>query len=594
MGTSSKKRSSIATASSPSVPETEARLLDDVKRVVRELGFAGTPYSPSDQAFDDFAPEAGKKKLTKTQRGRKKDNRKGKGEGDDTETNHDEKKKGNKSATTQTKGDDGKQGRATQANPPQKMITNAADGNMTKTSFGNSSSSKPGSASSKASSMRPRSILPSGEMGPWWDVAATRDTRDSDSAGEKKTRLEDTLLDEKRKMGEKMLENEVAAFQAAAERERNGSNLQWLHHAHRGGTTSDKVAAMAVLVQESPVANLKCLDGLIKMVEKKGGARAVVGTALDALRELWIDVLLPPDRKLKFLQQQHVSKLPNLSHKDADVTLLMWCFEDEVKRRYATFVEALDVLTRDALDFVKDRAVKTVFDLLVARPEQESQLLSILVNKLGDPQRKLASKAGYLLTKLLAVHPGMKHVAVREIERFVFRPGLADRARYYAVIYLNQIVLTHQDKNVRSGGKGSAGGSTLARKLVDLYFTLFKLIIEGRLGTSASLAAAEQEKENREAQKRASKRGKKSASYLQRNKEEKKAAGSEDEASFRPQKLPGEVDSRMLAALITGVRRAFPYVAADEVEPLIEANTGNVAEETGVGYGLGLWSSFFL
>ena len=34
----------------------------------------------------------------------------------------------------------------------------------------------------------------------------------------------------------------------------------------------------------------------------------------------------------------------------------------------------------------------------------------------------------------------------------------------------------------------------------------------------------------------------------------------------------GELDARMLSALITGVRRAFPYVEADKVEPLVEGH----------------------
>jgi hypothetical protein len=34
------------------------------------------------------------------------------------------------------------------------------------------------------------------------------------------------------------------------------------------------------------------------------------------------------------------------------------------------------------------------------------------------------------------------------------------------------------------------------------------------------------------------------------------------------------MDARMLAALITGVRRAFPYVDAANVEPLVEAHAG--------------------
>ena len=41
-----------------------------------------------------------------------------------------------------------------------------------------------------------------------------------------------------------------------------------------------------------------------------------------------------------------------------------------------------------------------VFDLLYQRPEQEKLLLTQLVNKLGDPHRKVASKAIMFLLKL--------------------------------------------------------------------------------------------------------------------------------------------------------------------------------------------------
>jgi ribosome biogenesis protein MAK21 len=59
-------------------------------------------------------------------------------------------------------------------------------------------------------------------------------------------------------------------------------------------------------------------------------------------------------------------------------------------------VEALEACSRDNLEFVKDRAIKTMFDLLAGKPEGEGRLLSALVNKLGDPDRKLASKVGAL------------------------------------------------------------------------------------------------------------------------------------------------------------------------------------------------------
>lgn len=52
----------------------------------------------------------------------------------------------------------------------------------------------------------------------------------------------------------------------------------------------------------------------------------------------------------------------------------------------------LEEASRDNLEFLKEKALKAIAQLLLAKPEQEARLLSALVNKLGDPSRKLASK----------------------------------------------------------------------------------------------------------------------------------------------------------------------------------------------------------
>ena len=38
----------------------------------------------------------------------------------------------------------------------------------------------------------------------------------------------------------------------------------------------------------------------------------------------------------------------------------------------------------------------------------------------------------------------MKVIVVAEVQRFMFRQGLQERARYYGVIFLNQMVLNHR------------------------------------------------------------------------------------------------------------------------------------------------------
>lgn len=71
-------------------------------------------------------------------------------------------------------------------------------------------------------------------------------------------------------------------------------------------------------------------------------------------------------------------------------------------RRYAAFVGGLEEASRDNLDFLKEKALRALADLLKAKPEAEARLLVALVNKLGDPSRKLASKArsGFLRARL--------------------------------------------------------------------------------------------------------------------------------------------------------------------------------------------------
>lgn len=56
--------------------------------------------------------------------------------------------------------------------------------------------------------------------------------------------------------------------------------------------------------------------------------------------------------------------------------------------------------THDPAELVREKMLGHVFDLLYQRPEQEKLLLSQLVNKLGDPHRKVASKAVMFLLKL--------------------------------------------------------------------------------------------------------------------------------------------------------------------------------------------------
>eukprot|EP00798_Chlamydomonas_sp_ICE-L_P018712 gene18712-25235_t len=424
------------------------------------------------------------------------------------------------------------------------------------------------------------------------------------------------LVERMRQQGELMLEAETASFEKDMSK-RNAADAKWLDQVKRSGTTQDKVAAITLTIQGSAHASLKGLDTLLLWVQRRKGGKEVwvqrrkggkevVRQAIEALQELFLAVMLP-DRKLKYLEQQPLKSLPE--GKAGQRQLLFWACEDAIKRRYNMFVTALEECSKDNLDFLKEKATKTIYELMCKKPEAEARLLSALVNKLGDPSRKIASKAGYLLSQLLLQHPAMKPVVVREgtpdenygkrerrskkinpesnntpcrsgpdgtavshnwadeptdthaeaeIDRILFRPGLQDRARYYCIVFLNQMALSHKD---------SEGGADLAKKLIDLYFVVFKLIIEGHMGNAAETKKIHEEKWEEE---------KKKFWKMQRHKAKKDASrGNKDNRASKGPKPPKkpiaeEMDARMLSALITGVRRAFPYVNSEEVEPMID------------------------
>lgn len=92
-------------------------------------------------------------------------------------------------------------------------------------------------------------------------------------------------------------------------------------------------------------------------------------------------------------------------------------------------------------------------------------MLSNIANKLGDPSQKVASKAIYCLGQLLHNHPAMKQVVLSEIEKLLFRPNVSTKAQYYAICFLTQFYLSHEDYE-------------LAKNLIDVYFSFFKACVK--------------------------------------------------------------------------------------------------------------------
>lgn len=305
------------------------------------------------------------------------------------------------------------------------------------------------------------------------------------------------LVNQLREEARLMLESEANGYNIKASK---NSEQSWIRSVMAKGTGKDKMAAYILMVQEKPLYNINALRSLIGFV--KPGKKECVA-CIDLLAELFVTDLLPPDTKLRRFSQHPLTMLDELSSGNPAGRrrrLVAWYFEDQLKEAYREFVDSLRTIAGEAVEANKERAIKALATLLETHPEQEALLLSNLVNKMGDPSKKVASKAMHCLTLVVTKHPNMKGIIMDEVEKLLFRPNIGQKARYYSICFLSQIMF-------------KKGDAQLAANIIKIYFGFFKACV----------------------------------------------------------KL-GEVDSRMLSVLLTGVNRAYPFAreAMDSIAEQLE------------------------
>lgn len=296
--------------------------------------------------------------------------------------------------------------------------------------------------------------------------------------------------------GKKYLDAETAAFQLKQSKSHD-SETKWLKTALQRGTSSDKMAASIVLVQDNPKYNLGRLVSLVSQV--RGAKHNQCSMIIASLKELFLTRLLHPTFKLLKLEEQDLDSLDVKSESDSIVKtntarnrlLAHWYFEDQLREQYERFVSNLSAVASDTVDTNREKAISTMADLLINNAEQEHKLLELLVNKIGDPTSKVGSKAVFCINKLLYEHPNMKLVVLREVEKLLFRKNVGQRTQYYAICLLVQYILDKNDEGVAS-------------TLIEVYLAFFKACLK-----------------------------------------------------------KGEPDSRMMAAILMGVNRAYPFAKVD-------------------------------
>lgn len=327
----------------------------------------------------------------------------------------------------------------------------------------------------------------------------------------------------------------------------SSSSHRFLSTIMASGTLSDKVSALTLVVQESPVHTTKSFESLLTLAKKNSRAQAV--TALGALKDLLgMGVVLPADRRLRVfsaqpgligsLQESSVENWAAGQKLPGQVTkahLISWAYEDWLKEIYFDMLKVLEGWCNDEIEFSRLRAVTYTYELLKEKPEQEANLLRLLVNKLGDPDKKIASRTSYLLLQLQTSHPLMKSIIVHSIEtELLLRPGQSSHAKYYAINTLNQTILSGKEEEV-------------AKKLLGIYFELFVSLLKK---PETKLVVGPMVNRKGQVQGGGAPMGKKA----------KAKATKEEEAKLTSE----ETTEKMISAVLTGVNRAFPFSKSDD------------------------------
>ncbi|CAL1715427.1 unnamed protein product [Somion occarium] len=384
-----------------------------------------------------------------------------------------------------------------------------------------------------------------------------------------------------------LLQKDAEIYQAsAASTGHSASDSHFLNTILMQGTLSDRLSALTLLVQASPVHNTKALETLRNMAERgrgKGGREEGL-KAMRCVVDWWIGGGAP-SRKLRYFRDQS-----SLLHPDVtDQHLVMWYFEDWLKKYFFHILQILETYSLDPLPYVRTQALGFISTLLRDKPEQEQNLLRLLVNKLGDTEKSVCSRASYHLLQLVQTHPAMKGVIVREIRSLIFRPAASTSAQiqnaekekaktgthvrfgddepnqskdkgkgkdkasktptmerwnshawYYASVTLNQIVLTPSEHD-----------RDVARLLIEVYFEMFREV----LGTSGddkdiddlALTVPEDDQVGKHSHEGKTKsKGK--------GKEVRGAAGFAEVE---------DANSRLVSAILSGVNRALPFAKVD-------------------------------
>lgn len=238
----------------------------------------------------------------------------------------------------------------------------------------------------------------------------------------------------------------------------------------KGGTISDKIATLVLLLQRDVFGNLNLFDNLLNICASKSSRHSEL--AIEATADLFIQNILP-SRCLKHFKDQNLAVVHESVKKKENTYnehLKFWYTEETIKTKYKQFVSIIKEKSASNIENIKEPALKIVRSLIRVSQEQRDELIRTLLQKLNDKDRKIGGRClDYLLhvTNPTEGNPFYtnnldRNMVVREATTFLFTPNTNQNAKLYAVRYLSLIELnSERDREI-------------AKSMIDTFIKILK------------------------------------------------------------------------------------------------------------------------
>lgn len=248
----------------------------------------------------------------------------------------------------------------------------------------------------------------------------------------------------------RLYEEQVEKYQEMCKRNMSPADRNWSSTVLKKGTLGDRITAISLQIREAPFFGLGWIGKLMEMTVQDSRHESYL--AMETLKNVFVLILPPFASKNKMLgwKSRNVSDKKEVMGSRA---LLLIYFEDVLLKYYRDYLKVVEIMLHDQVSHGRERAMRIVFDLAVAyKAVCTESLLALLVNKLGDSERKIASRAVYYLQMVIEKHEELTLSTAKlvsdQLMKATWHSGPGDKLAFYGMTFYSQIRLGEESPDV--------------------------------------------------------------------------------------------------------------------------------------------------